>query len=128
MPYTQSNAVIDSDSGLFPSNKLGRRSILGLLSRCLVAAVIPLASLSGAVAAQVKEPPAEEAVAQSISGEEAPRAVWTRAANRELSARWGSFQPREHIARDMGVSPAAVRGRVARLGLSSRSRGALVAL
>jgi hypothetical protein len=128
MPCMQRFAAIKNDSVLHPSKKIGRRSLLRLVPRCLVIAAIPLASVPGAVAAEAKANRARLPVMADVSRGNAVRIHWTPALDREMTARWRSHWSREKIASDMGVSPSAVRSRATMLDLHPRPRESLIAL
>jgi hypothetical protein len=106
---------------------VGRRGMLGLLSRCLLMLSLPIASVPDAIASRREAPAAEVAYDVREADTRIQRGTkWTGPMDRELITRWMAHEPRPRIARSMGVSPGAIRVRATRLHLPIRNRASLV--
>lgn len=101
-----------------------RRSLLRLLSRCLVVVALPITYLPNTLASPRKVTSSE--VAQERASGRRPRIQWSASMDRDLITRWMTFQSQPLIAREMGVPKRAVRVRATRLGLPARPRESIV--
>lgn len=106
-----------SDPGLGRVGRgLLRRSVLKLMSRALLVAILPVSPLPdvGLIASE------EIKIEQAETEREPVR--WTVAMEDDLANRWHGFQSREDIAREMGIPAGTVRVHATRLGLAARSK------
>lgn len=93
-----------------------RRSVLKLVSRVLLIAMLPVSPLPDPALADLDDTKIEQAETRRQS------VVWTAAMERDFERRWDDFQSREDIAREMGISLGMVRVHATRLGLAARTK------
>ena len=93
-----------------------RRSVLKLVSRVLLIAMLPISPLPDPALANLDDTKIEQAETKRQS------VVWTVAMERDFARRWDGFQSREDIAREMRISVGMVRIHATRLGLAARTK------
>jgi hypothetical protein len=106
-----------TEPGLMPvGTGLLRRSVLKLMSRALLVAILPVSPLPDVALIATEDIKIEQAET------EREPVRWTVAMEDDLASRWYGFQSREDIAREMGISAGIVRVHATRLGLAARSK------
>ena len=106
-----------AERGLGPvGTELLRRSVIKLLSRALLVAILPVSPLPDAAFVESDDTKIEQA------GTTREPVRWTVAMEHELANRWHGFQSREDIAREMRLPIGIVRVHATRLGLAARSK------
>ena len=115
MPNTTNVAL--AERGLGPvGTGVPRRSLLKILSRALLVAILPVSPLPDVVLVESDDTKIEQAeTSREPIG-------WTVAMEYDLANRWHGFQSREDIAREMGLPAGIVRVHATRLGLATRSK------
>jgi len=106
-----------TERGLGPvGTGLLRRSLLKILSRVLLVAILPVSPLPDVALVESDDTKIEQAET------EREPVGWTVAMEYDLANRWHGFQSREDIAREMGLPAGIVRLHATRLGLAARSK------
>ena len=110
-----------AEPGLMPvGTGLLRRSVLKLMSRALLVAMLPVNPLPDVALVESDDTKIERAeTAREPVG-------WTVAMEDDLANRWRGFQSRQDIAREMGLPAGNVRVHATRLGLAARSKGMIL--